>query len=229
MSEQPPNTPPPPPSGQPGEPYNPPPAPQQPYNPPPQQPYQQAGGYQQPGYQQPGYQQPGQFGGAPTGYGAPGQLGERFLARLIDGFVLAIPIIIVNFVFSAIFLRGFTYSTGEYLLFWLFTSVAWVAIELGYFGFLESSRGQTVGKMAMKLKTVGPDGVSNPTMAQAIRRNFFYAIQLVYIIPILGSIVGGLAMLGVLIYIAITINNDTANRQGFHDHFGEGTRVIKVG
>ncbi len=224
MSEQPPNTPPPPPSGQPGEPGQ----PGQPYNPPPQQqPYQQPP--QQQPYQQPGgYQQPGQFGG-PAGYGAPGQLGERFLARLIDHFVLAIPIIIVNFIFNAIFLTGFSYSTGEWLLYWLFTSIAWVAIELGYFGFLESSRGQTLGKMALKLKTVGPDGVSNPTMAQAVRRNFFYAIQLVYIIPILGSIIGGLAFLAALIYIAVTINNDAANRQGFHDHFGEGTRVIKVG
>ena len=223
MSEQPPNTPPPPPSGQPGQPG-------QPYNSPPQQPYNPPPQPQQPYNPQPGQPdgQPGQFGGAP-GYGAPGQLGERAIARVIDHIILAIPIVIIYVVLSGIFLGGFNDSIVEWFLFGILYAVATVAIELGYFGFLESSRGQTIGKMAMKLKTVGPDGASNPTMNQAVRRNAFYALGLIAVIPILGSLLSGLAVLGAVIYIAVTINNDTAHRQGFHDHFGEGTRVIKAG
>ena len=41
------------------------------------------------------------------------------------------------------------------------------ALYIGYFGYLESDRGQTIGKQVMKLKTVGPGGQSNPTMNQA--------------------------------------------------------------
>ena len=47
-----------------------------------------------------------------------------------------------------------------------------VAIQMGYFVYLESSRGQTVGKMIMKLRTVAPDG-GNPTVEEAARRNSF--------------------------------------------------------
>ena len=136
---------------------------------------------------------------------------------------------VIYVILSGIFLGGFNDSIVEWFLFGIFYAVFVVAIEIAYFAFLESSRGQTIGKMAMKLKTVGPDGVSNPTMNQAVRRNAFYALNLLAIIPIFGSFLGSLAVLGAAIYIAVTINNDTANRQGFHDHFAEGTRVIKAG
>ena len=42
---------------------------------------------------------------------------------------------------------------------------------------MESSRGQTLGKMVLKLRRSGPTG-SNPTLEQALRRNIFYAANL---------------------------------------------------
>ena len=66
-------------------------------------------------------------------------------------------------------------------------------------------------------------------MEQSLRRNSFYAIQLAYIVPIVGAIFGGLAMLVAVIMIAVGINNDTVNRQGWHDRFAGGTRVFKIG
>ena len=173
---------------------------------------------------------PGPAAGQPVpGVPRPGELLDRFLARLIDGVLLGIVFGIVSAVFNAIFLKGLTYSTGEWLLYWLFVSVVSVAVSMAYFAFMESNNGATLGKQLLKLRVVGPDGASNPTMEQALRRNAFYAIQLVYIVPIIGAIFGGLAMLAAVIMIAVTINNDTVNRQGWHDKFAGGTRVLKIG
>jgi uncharacterized RDD family membrane protein YckC len=170
------------------------------------------------------------MGGPPVpGVPRPGELLDRFLARLIDGILIGVVFGIMSAIFSGIFLSGLTYSTGEWLLYWLFVSVITVVITIGYFAFMESNNGATLGKQVLKLKVVGPDGTSNPTMEQAIRRNAFYAIQLAYIVPIVGAIFGGLAMLAAVIMIAVTINNDTVARQGWHDKFAGGTRVLKIG
>jgi uncharacterized RDD family membrane protein YckC len=93
------------------------------------------------------------------------------------------------------------------------------AITIGYFAIMESNSGQTVGKMLIGLKTVGPDG-NKPTMEQALKRNAWLALP---IIPWLGS----LAQLAAAIYIAVTINN-SATRTGWHDEFAGGTKVIKT-
>jgi uncharacterized RDD family membrane protein YckC len=173
---------------------------------------------------------PGPAGGPPApGVPRPGELLDRFLARLIDGILLGIVFGIMSAIFSGIFLTGLTYSTGEWLLYWLFVSVITVVVAIGYFAFMESNNGATLGKQLLKLKVVGPDGTSNPTMEQAVRRNAFYAIQLAYVVPIVGAIFGGLAMLAAVIMIAVTINNDPVNRQGWHDKFAGGTRVLKIG
>jgi len=171
------------------------------------------------------------MGGQPPtpGVPRPGELVERFLARLIDGVLLGIVFGICQAIFTGIFISGISTSVGEYLLAWIFISVIIVVVSLGYFAFFESSQGATLGKQLLKLKVVGPDGTSNPTMEEAIRRNIFYAIQLVYIVPIVGWIFGPIAMLVAVIMIAVGINNDTIARQGWHDKFAGGTRVLKIG
>jgi uncharacterized RDD family membrane protein YckC len=173
---------------------------------------------------------PGPTGGQPVpGVPRPGELLDRFLARLIDGILLGIVFGICQVIFTGIFISGLSTSVVEYLLAWLFISIIVVAVSLAYFGYMESNNGATLGKQLLKLKVVGPDGASNPTMEQALRRNAFYAIQLVYIVPIVGWIFGPIAMLAAVIMIAVTINNDTVNRQGWHDKFAGGTRVLKIG
>ncbi len=92
---------------------------------------------------------------------------------------------------------------------------------------LESSRGQTLGKMVMKVRTLGPSG-TNPTTAEAIKRNAWTALGVLGAIPMIGW-VGSLLYLGAVIYIAVTINSNTATRQGWHDTFAGGTRVVKTG
>jgi uncharacterized RDD family membrane protein YckC len=94
---------------------------------------------------------------------------------------------------------------------------------------MESSRGQTVGKIVMKLRVFGPDGVSNPTMEQAVKRNIYMAFGIAGIVPVVGTLLGGLASLGAVILIAVNINADTARRQHWFDHFAGGTQVMKIG
>lgn len=159
--------------------------------------------------------------GAPGG-GASADLGPRFLARLIDFALLwvAYLVVIVPIVVVAIFSGSYGAAIGGFSLGGIVAGIIWAAVVVGYFAGMESSRGQTVGKMAMKLKTEGSDG-GNPSLEMAIKRNIWIALN---IIPI----IGGLAELGAAIYIAVTINQSPTNT-GWHDTFAGGTRVVTTG
>ena len=167
-------------------------------------------------------------GGGPQ----PGGLLDRFLARLIDGILLAI----VNFLIASVVVVGAImgesggstmFAAGSNYAVAAVTALIGVAIQMGYFVFMESSRGQTVGKMIMKLRTVGPGG-GNPTVEEAARRNIFNAIGLLGLIPVIGWVSGFVSLVAVIM-IAVNINQDTVNRQGWHDRFAGGTRVLKLG
>ena len=158
----------------------------------------------------------------------PGELLDRFLARLVDGIVLTVVYVILSQIFAAILLDDFFNSTGELFVFYLVTLVLFTGVSIGYFAYMESSRGQTVGKMLLKLKTVGPGG-GNPTMEQAIRRNIVYAASLIGVIPVVGLWLSPLVSIAAVVLIAVGINNDTVKRQGWHDKFAGGTEVRKIG
>lgn len=216
------------PAGQPQQPSG---APQPPpppggYQAPPPPAGQQAPYAQQPPY---GQQQPPYAQQAPSysQVGQPADLGTRVLARLIDFVLLGVVTGIIYFIFSLFAVRNIW--TGQ-VSFWPFavSSLLSAVISLGYFVLMESSRGQTVGKMLLKVKTFGPDGAL-PTTEQAVKRNAWTALNVLGVIPVVGSTLGGLLMLGAVIYILVTINNNTASRQGWHDTFAGGTTVIKVG
>lgn len=168
--------------------------------------------------------------GVPQTGARPAELLDRFLARLIDDVLL----FLVNVIFVVFIVIGAVMGSsggvgmgGSYAV-GIVTSLLSTAIYLGYFAFFESTRGQTIGKMLMKLRTVGPNG-GNPTLEQAARRNIFMAYPLLGIIPFLGGLIGIAACLVGTIMIAVGINNDTVNRQAWHDQFAGGTRVLKEG
>ena len=164
------------------------------------------------------------FNPAPaSGVGAPADLGSRFLARFIDhillgivNFVLIVPLIVAS-AFTGVG-NGMNpfgrFSAGS-----LVAAIVTAAITIGYFTLMEANTGQTVGKMLIGLRTLGPDG-DKPTMDQALKRNSWYALG---IVPFLG----GLAQLAMTIYIAVTISN-SVTRTGWHDTFAGGTRVVKT-
>ncbi|GAA0577644.1 hypothetical protein GCM10010172_73030 [Paractinoplanes ferrugineus] len=174
------------------------------------------------GYQQAPYGQ--QMGGAPgmpgTGVGQPGGLADRFLARFIDGLIVGVVSVIISFVLALV--------SDSWILTGLVSSLVTAALYLGYFGYLESSRGQTIGKQVMKLKVFGPDRVSNPTMEQAIRRNIYMGFGVLRIIPFVGGILSFLGGVAAVILIVVNINSDP-QRQHWFDKFAGGTQVIKIG
>lgn len=174
---------------------------------------------------------PGRPVSGPTATTRPGELLDRFLARLIDGVLLAVVngIIVTALVVGAIMGdSGGMYGTGSDYAAAAVSSVLTAAIYLGYFGLLESTRGQTVGKMVMKLWVLGPNG-GNPTLEESLRRNCWLAFGVLGVVPVVGGLVGALATLVAVIMIAVGINSDTVGRQGWHDRFAGGTHVVKAG
>lgn len=137
--------------------------------------------------------------------GVGASLGLRFVARLIDS--ILIGVVSVYAISTASFTVGFT------------ANVLSVALVIGYFTLMESYTGRTIGKMALRLRTVGPDG-QNPSLEMAFRRNVWYLLG---ILPY----VGGVAEIAATIYVAVTINRSPTNT-GWHDTFAPGTRVVRV-
>lgn len=169
-------------------------------------------------------------GGQSAGVPRPGELVQRFLARLIDHVLLGVVFVPIYFVLSAIIYSGFSNSFGEYFIFYTLVAIIQAALYLGYFSLMESNRGQTVGKMVLKLRTYGPDRVSNPTMQEAVKRNAYSALGILSIIPFIGwFFLGWAAPLAAMIFIAVTLNNDKPNHQGWHDKFAGGTQVMQIG
>ena len=207
---------------------NPPASADPPPGPQPAPPYGAPPGQQPPGGYAPA---PGGYGTAPSGAGAPADLLNRFLARLIDFIVLGV----VNAIIDAIIVVGifglnggtFGLGMGSGYAAGVVTSVIAAALYLGYFAVMESRTGQTLGKMVLKLRTEGPDG-GPPSMEVAVRRNFWVALGILGIIPFIGGLIGALAQLVIVIVIAVTINN-SPTRQGWHDTFAGGTRVVRTG
>ncbi|MGD9958788.1 RDD family protein [Nocardioides sp.] len=160
----------------------------------------------------------------------PGGLGARFSARLIDGVLL----LLVNFTVVSLIVRvGFGIGPTEKISadtaagIGAVTALVSALIYVGYFTLLESTRGQSVGKMVMRLRTVGPDG-GVPTRKEALRRNLFMGYPLLAAIPGIGGLIGLGALLAGGLMIAVGISNDPVRRQGWHDRFAGGTTVIRL-
>jgi uncharacterized RDD family membrane protein YckC len=203
--------------------------------PPPSDPYGGAAGgtsYGQPDYgqqygdpygQQPGYGQPQAAYG--VGGEQPGRLLDRFLARLIDSVLLGIVGFIIDAILAAIFgVSAGGLGVGGSYAYAAIAAVIGTVINLGYFGYLESNRGQTIGKMALKLHVQTMAG-GLPTFEQACRRNIWLALPILGIIPFVGGLIGGLAELVAVIMIAVGISNDPARRP-WTDKYAD-TRVLK--
>lgn len=137
--------------------------------------------------------------------GVAAGLGPRFVARLVDSVLVGVTSVYVIGV--AGLAVGFT------------ANVLSVAIVIAYFTLMESYTGRTIGKMLLRLRTVGPEG-RNPSPEAAFRRNVWYLLGFV-------PYVGGIAEIAAMIYVAVTINQSPMNT-GWHDRFAGGTRVVPV-
>ena len=140
----------------------------------------------------------------------------RLGARIIDGLVLLIPNMILAVLLTDETSAGFGGVGNDENILYLIVSTL---LGYGYAVWLEASRGQTVGKMALGLKTIGPDG-RVPTQAVALRRNAWLLFGLV---PIIGGILSFVAAVA----IGVTIANDPFKR-GTHDNFAGGSAVVRA-
>lgn len=169
-------------------------------------------------------------GVATGGVGQPADLLMRFLARLIDFVLLAVVLAIINAVIlAAMFSASATGSgigLGGSYAFSAVSAVLSSVVYLGYFSLMESRSGQTLGKMLLKLQTQGPAGAT-PTLEQAVKRNLWTAAGILGVIPFLGLITWPIILIAEIM-IAVTINN-SPTKQGWHDNFAGGTKVIKIG
>lgn len=153
--------------------------------------------------------QPGQYGEpgpSPIAGGEPGGLLLRWLARVIDGIIVAIVSWTLIFV---------TDSTSSFLVTGLFTG----GLSFIYFVAFEVSIGSTPGKKLLGLSVRGPGGAPKPTAGQSAIRNSW---TLLPIIPFVGGLLGVVA----IIVIAVTISG-SPTKQGKHDELAGGTQVLK--
>lgn len=168
---------------------------------------------------------PGSGYGAPSGdpyqpapgYGVPpaaanpfGGLGKRFLARLIDYLLIGIPLAIILSVLG-LNATGIVYNAIT------------TAVLVGYFLFMETSKGGTFGKTWLGMSVTDQNGSSPISMDASLKRNWWMLLNIVGGVAIL-NFVAGLASLVIVIIIAVTISSDARN-QGWHDKLG-GTLVL---
>ena len=137
----------------------------------------------------------------------PGTLMWRIGAHIIDFVVLLVLFVVM------------------WILIGNLVSVVWVpyvntTIVLVYAVALETVRGQTLGKQALRLRVHNQDG-TYPTPGQALRRNLYFALAL------LPGFIGGLIALAVIGWIAASILVNIDDRQGINDRFANQTFVTR--
>jgi uncharacterized RDD family membrane protein YckC len=123
-------------------------------------------------------------------------IGKRFLARVLDGLIVGIPLGVLLLV-----VLGWEADDVAY-------SILIAIVNVAYFVGLESTQGATLGKRLLGLSVAAESG-GNLTPEAAFRRNWWLLLGLL-------PLIGGLASLGVTIYILVTISSDERNR-GWHD------------
>ena len=141
-------------------------------------------------------------------------VGRRFAARLIDGLILFVPILVLTIPIAGGFSIGSPNTGSQQLL----ASALGGLLSFGYFVVLEAVHGRTIGKAILGITVRSDEG--HPTLDQAAQRNAF---MLLAIVP---GPLGALLALGVNAAIALSISSDPGGR-GFHDRF-VGVTVTRV-
>ncbi|WP_298179376.1 RDD family protein [Saccharomonospora sp.] len=196
-----------------------------------QQPFSPSGGFpQQPG--QP-YGAPGGFPGQqpPPGGGPafPGQariivpgaqiqfphsgplvlgtMGSRFLARLVDGLIIGVPVGIIMMILQFAVIAS---SPNMWWISFLMVPIASIAMLL-YEGMMISARGATVGKSVAGLRVVTEYSAGQPGAGTGSSPAFtrFAVMILPALVPCIGSLISLLTMLSPFF--------DEQARQGWHD------------
>lgn len=131
---------------------------------------------------------------------------RRLGARIIDGVVMLIPVLVVSAVFGGVSVGGEVDGSA------FVAGVLGIGVTFAYFVLMESGRGGTVGKKALGMSV--HDAAGGPiTTEQSAKRNAYMFLGIV-------PVVGGLLSLAAAIGIAVTVSSDPQGR-GFHDKFAD--------
>lgn len=147
----------------------------------------------------------------PAGAGLGPRVGARLLDVLIVGIPLSIVLALVGLGAGAAMDPG---NVGPQWLSSLLYSLLW----FGYFVWLESSRGATLGKQLLNIQVLGPQG-GPPSTEQAMKRN---AWMLLGLIPWIGGLLWFVAVIAIMVTIA-----RGSDMQGFHDVWAK-TAVLRT-
>ncbi|NJP68400.1 RDD family protein [Streptomyces spiramenti] len=126
--------------------------------------------------------EPGQYGGQGPLAGMPplGSLPRRLVARIIDSLLVGIPVFLVLGAATGSFTSGYDNTDGGS---WLQQAV-FLLVYFVYEGLMLTRRGQTVGKMAMKIRVGMLDSGNTPVGNPGWRRAAIYSLP--QLIPCLG-------------------------------------------
>ncbi|GHE93167.1 RDD family protein [Amycolatopsis deserti] len=202
-----------------------------------QQPYPQPGypqsGYPQPGYpQSPAYGMPQGHPGQPP-YGRvppmPGQahivvpgsqiqfrhtpplvlatMGSRFLARVVDGLIIGVPLTILVLILQLAVLAG---DPDTWWIFFLFLPLTSLSV-LVYEGTMLATRGATVGKNVAGIRVVTEQSAGQP--GAGIGGGPAFTRLATMVLPGLIPCIGGLVEL----LVVLSPFFDEQARQGWHD------------
>jgi uncharacterized RDD family membrane protein YckC len=88
-------------------------------------------------------------------------VGRRFVALMLDGLILIVPLVVIAMVFgfmAASKMQAEEDMSGPFAGLQLILQLIYIGIGVVYEGVMLQSRGQTLGKMALKIKVVTPEG-----------------------------------------------------------------------
>jgi uncharacterized RDD family membrane protein YckC len=117
------------------------------------------------------------------GAGSPASWWARFGARILDGLIIGIPLVIVSWIITAAFVDGGTRTCDEFgrchvidasgnaiIILW---NLVEIILAIGYFGYLDGVKQQTIGKKLVGIKVVdsatgGPIGIGRSILRQIV-------------------------------------------------------------
>lgn len=167
--------------------------------------------------------------GIPT---APAGVGRRLGARLIDQAVLVGLTFVVGALIAGPLIGdvGVRYPDGSVEYFTgplIVAGLLHLATVFAYVVVLETTRGQTFGKMIVRLQVLDRDG-GRPRVSQSLRRNAFYLAYAWGMLPMDSTLPILLTLLALGAAVLLTITRDRPEHRGWHDRLA-GTRVVTLG
>jgi uncharacterized RDD family membrane protein YckC len=167
----------------------------------------------------------------------PAEWWERFAARFIDGVVFGVASMIVSSILFVLFVPLFAFSAYRGIagpVFFLVYVVSWVVsgvLFAAYDYFLHARSGQTLGKMALRIRVATVDG--RPLSQQVLLRRSAAYPGVFALIGVLAGLSWSAGALGTLLAVGLSLADgipvitDQRLHQALHDRFA-GTVVIKA-